>query len=938
MDDTTSVGQIGLDLVVNHSLFKAQMEGITRIAKKTGKILAGAFAVKSIKDFGTKCLELGSDLAEVQNVVDVTFPHMTAQVDKFAQSAAQSFGLSETMAKQYTGTFGAMAKAFGFTEKEAYDMASTLTGLTGDVASFYNLNQDEAYTKLKSVFTGETESLKDLGVVMTQTALDAYAMANGYGKTTSAMTEAEKVSLRYAFVQDQLSAATGDFVRTSGSWANQVRIMKLQMESFMATVGQGLINLFTPTLKMINALIGKLATLANAFKSFTELITGQKSSGTSQIAAPVADLTDTADEAESGLDSAAGAADNLNSSTKKAGDAAQKAAKKMKSLMGFDKINRLDAPATSTSGTSSGNTGTGSGAGQQLGQSVDFGNLAQGEDVIDKVDNKFTKMFENITRLAQPATDALKRLWSDGLAKLGNFSANALKDFYQSFLVPVGKWVLGKGIPEFVNALNDGLSNVHYEVIQNGLHNLWLVLTPFATNVGEGLLWFWKNVLVPLGTWTANEVVPRFLDTLRIAIEAFNNIITALQPLFQWFWDSVLQPIANWVADSFLGEWDNINQKLQAFSDWCAENPGIIQAVTTVALSFAAAWGVVTAAMSAWNAIALITNTVITGLGAAIGFLTSPIGIAIVAITALIAGGIALYKNWDKISAKLKKIWEGIQKFAGEIWGGIKDTISKVHDAIANALSVVWEKITSTLSTVWNNLKSTVESVFGSIRDKISEVWATISETGKKIWDGIHDTISGILNKIADTASSVGSRISNALVRAFQNILKLIKVPINGIIGLINGLIKGVVTGINYVLQAFNKLRISIPRWVPGIGGNTLGFNFATLNAPQIPKLAEGGYVKPNTPQLAMIGDNRHQGEVVAPEKKLKQMAAEAVREAGGTGITKADLERVMNNAVMRIVAALTGMGFYLDGEQMAKVIKAVEKAMDIRFNPVSVE
>ena len=938
MDDTTSVGQIGLDLVVNHSLFKAQMEGITRIAKKTGKILAGAFAVKSIKDFGTKCLELGSDLAEVQNVVDVTFPHMTAQVDKFAQSAAQSFGLSETMAKRYTGTFGAMAKAFGFTEKEAYDMASTLTGLTGDVASFYNLNQDEAYTKLKSVFTGETESLKDLGVVMTQTALDAYAMANGYGKTTSAMTEAEKVSLRYAFVQDQLSAATGDFARTSGSWANQVRIMKLQMESFMATVGQGLINLFTPALKMINALIGKLATLANAFKSFTELITGQKSSGTSQIAAPVADLTDTADEAESGLDSAAGAADNLNSSTKKAGDAAQKAAKKMKSLMGFDKINRLDAPAASTSDTSSGNTGTGRGAGQQLGQSVDFGNLAQGEDVIDKVDNKFTKMFENITRLAQPATDALKRLWSDGLAKLGNFSANALKDFYQSFLVPVGKWVLGKGIPEFVNALNDGLSNVHYEVIQNGLHNLWLVMTPFATNVGEGLLWFWKNVLVPLGTWTANEVVPRFLDTLRIAIEAFNNIITALQPLFQWFWDSVLQPIANWVADSFLGEWDNINQKLQAFSDWCAENPGIIQAVTTVALSFAAAWGVVTAAMSAWNAIALITNTVITGLGAAIGFLTSPIGIAIVAITALIAGGIALYKNWDKISAKLKKIWEGIQKFAGEIWGGIKDTISKVHDAIANALSVVWEKITSTLSTVWNNLKSTVESVFGSIRDKISEVWATISETGKKIWDGIHDTISGILNKIADTASSVGSRISNALVGAFQNILKLIKVPINGMIGLINGLIKGVVTGINYVLQAFNKLRISIPRWVPGIGGNTLGFNFATLNAPQIPKLAEGGYVKPNTPQLAMIGDNRHQGEVVAPEKKLKQMAAEAVREAGGTGITKADLERVMNNAVMRIVAALTGMGFYLDGEQMAKVTQAVEKAMDIRFNPVSVE
>ena len=87
---------------------------------------------------------------------------MTAQVDKFAKSAAQSFGLSETMAKRYTGTFGAMAKAFGFTESQAYEMSTTLTGLAGDVASFYNLTQDEAYTKLKSVFTGETETLKDL--------------------------------------------------------------------------------------------------------------------------------------------------------------------------------------------------------------------------------------------------------------------------------------------------------------------------------------------------------------------------------------------------------------------------------------------------------------------------------------------------------------------------------------------------------------------------------------------------------------------------------------------------------------------------------------------------------------------------------------------------------------------------------------------------------
>ena len=367
-----SIGEIGLDLVVNQNQFRSQMSGITGLAKKAGAALAGAFAVSKIVDFGKKCLELGSDLAEVQNVVDVTFPNMTAQVDEFAKSAAQSFGLSETMAKRYTGTFGAMAKAFGFTEKQAYEMGTTLTGLAGDVASFYNLSQDEAYTKIKSVFTGETESLKDLGVVMTQTALDSYAMANGFGKTTSKMTEAEKVALRYAFVQDQLLAAQGDFARTSGSWANQVRILQLQFDSLKASIGQGLINLFTPIIKTVNTLIGKLATLANAFKSFTELITGQKSSGSSTVASPVSDLANTAGDAEDGLENASGAADDLSKSTNNVGSAAKKAAKQLRSLMGFDQMNKLDKKTDTTTTNNKKGTGTGS-----LGDTVDFGNLAE---------------------------------------------------------------------------------------------------------------------------------------------------------------------------------------------------------------------------------------------------------------------------------------------------------------------------------------------------------------------------------------------------------------------------------------------------------------------------------------------------------------------------------------------------------------------------------
>ena len=326
-----SVGQIGLDLVVNKGTFEKQMIGIQALAKKAGASLAAAFAVKKIADFGAKCVELGSDLAEVQNVVDVVFPRMNQKINEFAKNSAAQFGLSETMAKKFTGTFGAMAKAFGFGEQQAYEMGTTLTGLAGDVASFYNISQDEAYTKLKSVFTGETESLKDLGIVMTQTALDSYALANGFGKTTAKMSEAEKVALRYKFVQDQLTSAAGDFSRTSDGWANQVRILKLQFDSLKATIGQGLINVLSPVLKVINTIIGKLMTLANAFKAFTELISGKKSSGGGVSAAAA------------GMEAVAAASDKAGSAASGAGTAAKKAAKDMKGMStGIDELNIIN--------------------------------------------------------------------------------------------------------------------------------------------------------------------------------------------------------------------------------------------------------------------------------------------------------------------------------------------------------------------------------------------------------------------------------------------------------------------------------------------------------------------------------------------------------------------------------------------------------------------
>lgn len=547
--DATSVGEIGLDLVVNRNGFDRQMSGIQNLAKKAGTALAGAFAVKKIVDFGKSCLELGSDLAEVQNVVDVTFDNMSEQVNTFAKSAITSAGLSETMAKKFTGTYGAMAKAFGFTESAAYDMSTSLTQLAGDVASFYNLSQDEAYTKLKSVFTGETESLKDLGVVMTQTALDSYALSNGFGRTTSAMSEQEKVALRYKFVMSQLSAAQGDFARTSDSWANQTRIMALQMQSIMASIGQGLINLFTPAIKIINTVLGKIAQLAEAFKGFTELITGKKSesgSGITDLTSGLTDASAAAGDAGSGLANVADSAGNLADTTGAIGDAAKKASKEMKTLMGFDEINKLadlntgnDAGSGSGGGTSPGSGGIGGGDLSGLGSgAMDFGQLAKGETVVDDLSDSFQKLLDFIS----PTTDAIKKLYNEGFQKLENFTGNTIKDFWQNFLKPMGEWYIrdDAGLPRFFYITNDLLNEIDWNRLENSLSNFYTSLQGPAKFQWTGLMDFYEHFLKPVSVWTMSEAIPELTDNLTI----FNNKVD---------WEKVNGALANfWRALSRL--------------------------------------------------------------------------------------------------------------------------------------------------------------------------------------------------------------------------------------------------------------------------------------------------------------------------------------------------------------------------------------------------
>ena len=442
-----------------------------------------------------------------------------------------SAGLSETMAKQYVGTFGAMSKSFGFSEAQAYDMSTALTQLTGDVASFYNISQDLAYIKLKSVFTGETETLKDLGVVMTQSALDQFALANGYGKTTSEMTEQEKVALRLAFVQKQLSAASGDFIRTSDSWANQMRVMQLQLQSLKATVGQGLINLFTPVLKVINILLGKLATLANAFKSFTELITGKKSSGqTGASGAGLAGtdaIADTADQYGEAADNA----EKLAGATNDTADATKKATKAAKGYLSpLDEINNYSTDKSADSSPKvPGATGGLPDQMKDAVQNVDYGKVAEGETVLDKMSKPLKKIIDRFKQLAKLIA---KGFWDglgdyepifDGIKKDLDSIWKSLKDIFTD--------------PEVTKAANNFLDSFAYAIGQVAGSFARIGLT-IAQNIIGGIEKFLKQ--------NTQRIKNYLIDMFNIGAEISQiagNLAVAFADVFSVFGGETAQQI-----------------------------------------------------------------------------------------------------------------------------------------------------------------------------------------------------------------------------------------------------------------------------------------------------------------------------------------------------------------------------------------------------------
>jgi phage-related protein len=839
------VGQIALELGIDSSQIVNQLTGASNKAAKQatsifsgmGKKIAGALSIAAFAKFTKDCIEVGSNVTEVQNVVDTAFGDLSHQADLWASNAMTNFGLSELSAKKYMGVFGQMSNAMGITGQAALDMAEDVTGLTGDVASFYNLSTDEAYTKLKSIWTGETETLKDLGVVMTQTNLDQYALNNGFGKTTAKMTEQEKVMLRYQYVTSALSNATGDFVKTQDSWANQTRILTLRFQQLKASLGKGFIALFTPILRGFNNLLAGLQKVADGFSSFVQMLTGANvSTSMGSISSDIAGIGD----------DASSAADNVGD----IGSAAKKTAKDIeKSLAGFDQINKLTEPTDDSSDSSGSTGGTSSGIG-----SVDLvpdvsGSTSNATSEISDFVNKAKKELDKLRKWSVSTfSPSMSKIW-DGLTKNTDTAKKNLTSAFNDIKA------LG---PPLLNYFNGPFTNYLVTWVDTNGSILNGLFDSFNTVFSD----VWNKAAYPI----------------------LANFVSVGLPMLTDFASQTLS-LNGTIFDTFKASWNSL---------WSEGVSPAIESISNVWI------GLVNTMAGAWNEWG---EPIFTGIKAAVK-----------------TTGDVFLDIWNNM---LQPVWENALDVIDRVWS------EHLQPLLANFLDFVGEMVTCA-TTIYNNFIAPVVgflsellgpifiAIFDSIGNKVGVVVGTIA-------DLMNDTITvfkGVIQFIKSVFSGDWEGAWNGIVTAFDGIFSgiadIAKGPINMVIGLINGLLSGMQRGINAVVKGVNKLSFKVPNWVPGIGGEDFGFHLPEADFSKIPYLAQGGYVKPNTPQLAMIGDNRHQGEVVAPEDKLLDMAQKAATMASSTELL-AEAISILKQ-ILKILETLD-LDIQLDGKSLKKYV-----------------
>lgn len=241
-----------LDQLEDHT--NKSTDAFSRLAKAIGLVMIARKALDTIKTG----IDYASDLAEVQNVVNVTFGSATEAINSWSKECLAAYGMNEVSAKRYAGTIGAMLKSSGLAGDAIVDMSKDMVGLAGDMASFYNLDLETAFEKIRSGISGETEPLKQLGINMSVANLEAYALSQGITTAYNEMSQAEQVMLRYNYLMSTTADAQGDFARTQDSYANQTRLLSESWLEFTGIMAEQLQPVLTTIVSWLNNIVAFL--------------------------------------------------------------------------------------------------------------------------------------------------------------------------------------------------------------------------------------------------------------------------------------------------------------------------------------------------------------------------------------------------------------------------------------------------------------------------------------------------------------------------------------------------------------------------------------------------------------------------------------------------------------------------------------------------------
>lgn len=853
----TKDGSLNFDTKIDTSGFN---QGTKNVSKglgslksqmiKLGATVGAVFSVAKLIQFGQQSIEVASDMAEVQNVVDTAFGKLSDKMEAFASTSIETYGISKLTAKQTGSTYMAMAKGMNIASDTASDMAISLTGLSADMASFYNVEQSVASTALDSIFTGETETLKKFGIVMTEANLSAFALSQGITKNISDMSQAEKVQLRYQYVMSQTSLAQGDFARTSNGWANQTRMLSQKFQELSGIIGQVLMNVVLPAVQVLNKALTVLIEYATeAYNALSGMFGWEIQGGDSQQATQL-----TSDV----LDNAIDTAEAEKSVAKTVKDTNKE---RERGLQSFDKLNVMQDNTSDSSGSDTGTVGVAGTAGTNAGTAI---------------------------------AKSTEKSVSNGLS-------NAFKDLYKN-----------SGLSDFVSQIKNTVKGIDWSPIAKNWNSIFNSMKPIALSTFYGVQKVGKSAFGTLGSYISGSMsvgvksirtltggvakwlnqdsgkIANFVDTVSTNIsQGFNN----LSRFFNSIFGSVEKSMGHM---RFIMEF-SIAKMLSGISRFKMAFDTIISDTFNIATENLASW-----AEDNSETIVNTFNNIQDTLSQSMTFIGTVFGDIGNIISQWWNGEGA--EIFDNMCEMFTNVGTTLMNVYNE-W--IKPAIDFIFDILVSAwndaLKPIFEKIVSfsgklcdCVATIWNNFLSPfVNWIIKILKPHITTAFNAVKGVFETVFGIIGDVIGGLLEALGGLLDFITGVFSGDWEKAWNGIKSYMSGTWDMIWGVIKGTINLIIDGINTLWSGIFlavKGMIDCIGNVSGAIGDLFGqdWHFSTPeNPPLIPKLATGTVIPANYGEFtAILGDNKREPEIVSPLSTMKQAIKEAMAEQGGNGGT----------------------------------------------------